>query len=227
MAKQCLVLPRELLEKQSVWQRFTPVDNVISEAISLSPEESVALVKLIAKHGVFMERYGEGGVEERPEWQQIIFYGLLTIGKNLFIYRRAPDEKYDEARLRDSYSAGVGGHIEPFDDSFEISIYRELGEELIFEVDGVEVSFSDQIGKVSIVGLIKDDAAEVGKVHLGLICHVALKEGVVARIREGENVSGEMISLQQYQELLQNPAVEIESWTRLMMKSLGKNLLEG
>ncbi len=216
---KCLAVPRKTLEEMPLWQTLNRVEGIISAAILLSPSEIEELLGIIKNSGVFLERKGPDGIEENPKWQQIIFYGLVMQGNKFFLYRRG-ETTYKEERLRSMVSVGVGGHIEPFDAGDLInSLKREIGEELKLSENGIEIPINPNI---KVVGLIKDEKDGVGKVHLGLVCLIELTDGIEVAIKSNENVWGQMVTHDEYQQMVSSSDSEYtpEGWTELLIKHI-------
>ncbi len=132
-----------------------------------------ALLPALYSYGRFMDR---GEAEENPEFKQFIPYALIIQGGKVLVYTRGKIGA--ERKLHAKRSIGVGGHINPKDiedstDSphrFELALQRELAEEI-----GVAPS---QIISTRFVGIVNEDNAEVGRVHLGLVYVVEVFESV-------------------------------------------------
>ena len=153
---QCLVVPKQMLESASFWPKLPRTEGVISAAILLPPSEIQELLEVINKNSVFMERKGPDGVEEKPEWQQIISYALIVQGNKFFLYQRGKTATYKEERLRSKISAGVGGHVEPSDASgFTSSLKREIEEEIRLSKNGVEIIVGEAFSKIKIIGYLR------------------------------------------------------------------------
>lgn len=108
--------------------------------------------------------------EENPKKKQIIPYILLQSadGQLTAAYNR----KGSEARLHDLWSVGIGGHINPEDQSGQpeefneilmAGLTRELDEELTERPDGDQLEF---------LGVISEDITPVGSVHLGAVFRI-------------------------------------------------------
>lgn len=191
--------------------------------VVLSLEEVREILSMVEEYKEFKERYGAKGIEDKPEFQQIIFYAALKRGEKFFVYERGgQDSKYDEARLKSKISVGVGGHIEPFDTNLMNSLYRELAEEVCFLKNGQEIK-AKEAGEIKILGMLKDDTDEVGSVHLGLVCEVILQDPKIeVQVKGEENVRGEMVSFEEYQSLLKKGFVP-EGWTEVVVEHLFGN----
>jgi predicted NUDIX family phosphoesterase len=224
MAK-CLVVKRKILEKTHFWQRLPRVDGKICGMVKLSPGEIKEFLKIVEENKEFFKNWGAEGIEDKPEWQQIIFYGLIRQGEKFFVYQRGgEDSKYKEQRLQLKISAGVGGHIEPFDTSLIDSLYRETDEEVEFWKSGKEINLRDspELAEVKILGILKDDTNEVGAVHLGLVCEVNLRDPEVEiKIRgDQENIEGRMMRIKEYQDWVKRGLATPETWTEILTEYL-------
>lgn len=102
--------------------------------------------------------------------KQVIPYVLLQTRdfKQTAVYNRQGSEK----RLHDLWSIGIGGHINPVDDtgvetSFKQALMagmdRELDEELESRPDSEKPAF---------LGMISEDKTNVGRVHLGAVFRI-------------------------------------------------------
>jgi len=233
---QCLVVKKEILEKTDFWQKI-PKDRQgnLCGFLRLKPFQIKEFLKIVESHRQFKERHGLRGVEFRKEWQQIIFYGLIRQKDKFFVYQRGgKNSQYREKRLREKISVGLGGHIEPFDNNLIDSLYREFDEEIALKKGKRAINLKDKRGHVDqksfanlaeirILGLIKDETDEVGKVHLGLACEINLiNPDLKVGLKGDENAKGEMMSFKKYQDLIKGKKVIPESWTKIFMKELFK-----
>ncbi len=107
-------------------------------------------------------------LEQEPAFRQTIPYVLLRVGDRFIRYVRT--RRGSEARLHDSMSIGLGGHIELSDitssgncvdlpASFRNAAQREVSEEL-GEVDCIAQEW---------MGVLVDNDSEVGRVHIGVV----------------------------------------------------------
>lgn len=234
---QCLVIHKSKIESLDIWKKITrekESSETLSVFLSLEKEEINELIRAIQEYKIFKERHGDNGVESNPEWQQIVFYGLIVKGKKFFTYTRGTPEKnkgQEEGRLSGKLTVGVGGHIEPFDTNFTNSLYREIDEEVAFIKDGarldfrngggdVDISSLNKIISVEINGVIKNDSDDVGKVHFGIF-YVAriLDDSIDVEIKDDyENEFGSLVDMEEYITLTKRGGIP-ESWTELVMKS--------
>src|ERR671930_1451454 len=110
--------------------------------------------EVIRTRSFFMPR---AEVEEDPTYQQIIPYVVFRHGDRYLLTKRL--RASTEKRLRQLYSLGVGGHINPEDlsggDPISDGMRREWQEEVVYE------------GSLSaaLLGLLNDESSPVSKVH--------------------------------------------------------------
>jgi|SRR3989344_2881060 len=140
--------------------------------------------------------------------------------KHVFAYKRAPDERYTEKRLRDKWSCGIGGHVDkpnekdPTEKILLDSIRRELEEEVNMKT----------YPNPKIIGYINDDSNEVGKVHFGIVAIVETEEEVTEG--DDEMVYGKLYSIEELEQLFSSPENEIETWTMLSWPCIKSYLLQ-
>jgi predicted NUDIX family phosphoesterase len=162
--------------------------------------------RLIRERSCFMPRRD---VEEDPGYQQVIPYVVFRHGDRYLLTRRL--KASSEKRLRHLYSLGVGGHINPEDvangDPVLDGMRREWEE---------EVAYAGRI-TARLLGLIHEESAPVGRVHLGV---VFLVEGDLPEIaiRETEKLSGELLTLDE----MRIHYLEMESWSQIVYDTLAR-----
>jgi predicted NUDIX family phosphoesterase len=148
-----------------------------------------------------------GEVEEDPAYLQIISFVVFRFGDRYFLTKRL--RASTERRLRQRYSLGVGGHLNPGDhaggDVIDGGMRREWDEEV--DYDGTFVS--------RLVGVLNDSSAPVSRVHLGL---VFLADGSTPdiRIREVKKLSGELLTLDE----MRIYYLDMEGWSQLVYDRL-------
>jgi predicted NUDIX family phosphoesterase len=157
---------------------------------------------------------------------------LIRQGDKFFVYQRggSNNSQYKETRLQSKVSIGIGGHIEPFDNGLIDSLYREFDEEVILkknnqiidlrdEKGGINKELFSQLAEIKILGLIKDESDEVGKVHTGLITEInLLSPDLSIEIRDHEeNVKGQMMNFKEYQTWIDQGEVIPEEWTKIVV----------
>jgi len=152
--------------------------------------------------------------EDDPTLKQIIPYVVFTHEGKILRYLRGA--KSGEKRLVSKASIGIGGHINDGDeglfsfdeDAYRAAVRREITEEL--RLGG---GFGERM-----VGLINDDATEVGKVHLGVVHLCELENPAVepgeAAIRELKFLSPDQLRAER-DGLESWSAIVLDQWERL------------
>ncbi len=158
-------------------------------------------------------RFMERDLAERdPRYKQIIPYVILRYRDTLFSYVRGKGSS--ESRLIASRSIGLGGHIEPSDQSLFASdrdLYvkaarREVDEEVQIETTWIE----------RIIGLVNDESTEVGKVHFGIVHLWDVAEPRVMK-REHLITKAGFVPIA----TLENNSAQLETWSRLALEMVG------
>lgn len=173
----------------------------ISGRTGLLTEDREAMLDIIINEHEFIDR---PAAEEDPSYKQIIPYVVLKQKGRVFSTRRL--NKGGESRLHGKLSIGIGGHINPVDETDRRSVLmkgleRELKEEVYIQRRG------DLVPQ----GFINDDGNGVGVVHLGL-CFSMEVEGEVS-VKETEKLSGSWLSLQELRSEYDN----METWSQIAL----------
>lgn len=190
--ERVLVVETEILNKY-----LQNIDGLIRE----NREEIVETI--IDKHE-FMDR---PLAEEDPSYRQIIPYVILRQGDKIFTTRRL--NKGTETRLHGKLSIGIGGHINPVDETDREKVLmkgleRELEEEVYIE----------KRGELKPLGVINNASDGVGSVHLGL-CFEMEVQGEV-KVRETEKLEGLWMTVS---ELMENRDY-MEGWTQIAVEAI-------
>jgi predicted NUDIX family phosphoesterase len=159
--------------------------------------------RVIREQSFFMPR---AEVEEDPSYQQVIPYVVFRHRDRYFLTRRL--RASSERRLRQQYSLGVGGHINPGDqgdDPIQDGMRREWEEEVVY------------VGRFEahLLGLINDDSSPVSKVHLGVVFLVDGDSPEIA-IKETDKLSGELLTLDE----MRIYYLGMESWSQIVYDRL-------
>lgn len=177
------------------------------EFLGFMPAEEKDFSKTILSNFEYKERTDE--LEYNFDFQQIIPYIWIVnpTTKHVFAYRRAPDTKYDEARLRDKWSGGIGGHIDKVnplpENPIELAAMRELQE---------EVTIAGDI-KLKLAGFINSDIGSVEKAHFGVAFIVETENEVTKG--DDEMVHGKFYSLEEIEKVFSDPNNQVEAWTQI------------
>lgn len=172
------------------------------------------LERRMAAHYQVMRR---GHAEQNPKYKQPIPYALLRKGDRYFSYERLGGSA--EQRLHGKLSIGVGGHMNqvPGEENFHqlllANLKREINEELILE--------GSDLSHIRTIGLINDDASEVGRVHIGVLVAIDLPESSQVTVKEKDKLAGSWKSLK----VLRKSDIyqRMESWSALAVNTLIEN----
>ncbi len=186
-----LVLPREIALGPVPWHgiRLEGVGEVLAA---------------IPRHGRFLPR---AEVEDDDRWQQVIPHLVVRSGQSVLAMRRLG--RGSERRLRGQVTLGVGGHINAEDGPLEVAFLRGCLREWAEEV----VSPAPATGRL--VGLIKDGAGEVGRVHLGVLVMVTAGAAGVT-VREEDKLEGRLLEVPDLEVLY----LEMETWSQFVYDRL-------
>jgi predicted NUDIX family phosphoesterase len=195
-------------------------------------------VLAVRRSVLFRYRHFEGFCPKEGEFKDLIlesyFYGLRTPefehnesvkqiipctvllnskAKKVFAYRRANDERCAEARLRNKWSIGVGGHIETQDDHnpIEAGMWRELREEISME----------NYPRPELLGYLNWERG-VHQYHFALLFLGDTEDDV--RIGDGEISCCGFYSVPEFDGLLASNTVAVEEWSRLAWPFIRKRL---
>jgi predicted NUDIX family phosphoesterase len=127
----------------------------------------------------------------------------LRDGELVFLMKRT--RAGGDARLHDHFTIGVGGHMNPGDDSMVGGLMREWHEEL-------EAAF---IPEFRFLGLLNDDTVEVGMHHLGVV-YVADAAGRSVAVRETHKLSGSFETVATVRDVYDR----METWSQLALDAL-------
>lgn len=196
MPEHVLVIPRSLFDELGSFQGFHP------------DAERYLSAMLAPGANFFMER---PAAELDPTHKQLIPYSLFHHQGRYLCYTRGGAS--GEKRLHSKRSVGIGGHINPVDESHDglgrslyfNSIDREITEELILAGGHTQ----------RVIGLINDDSNEVGSVHLGVV-HVFDLENDQVQSNEDAIQDLAFHSL----ESLVADIDSLESWSRICIEHL-------
>jgi len=167
-------------------------------------KENSEVLKRIVQNGLFLRR---SELEEDPSFKQIIPYAIISHKESFYLFRRTSGQT--EKRLRNKFSLGVGGHMNPNDnmESKEQYLIDELKRELFEEVKLLNGCFIEDI---EFIGFINDDTIPVGRVHIGLLynIHVSNKE---VYINETDKMTADWIDKPNLAEFYEG----METWTKI------------
>lgn len=188
------------------------------EWIGINPE-FYRIIDIVRKYHKFLPRFGEHGVEENPEWQQIIPFGVLSSQGKIFSYVKS--DRSSEARLHKERMIGIAGHLRKRDTADYGSLIgwfrREWCEEI--EYHGLPFAFP--------IGVIHDPSRPVSALHLGfafLLCGDELSVRIKAH---EELVEAKWLTLEELTEINKKEKrrglLGIDNWSLQVMEFLESN----
>jgi len=173
----------------------------------LKPYEYLCI--LLDPHNNFFTPRSKAECE--PEYKQLIPYVVLRHRDSVFSYVRGKNSS--ESRLIARRSIGVGGHIEPSDQSL-FSSDREMYLAAACREVNEEVKL-DTMYREHVVALINDDSTDVGKVHFGIMHIWDVAEPTVTK-REGLITQAGFVGIED----LKKNINELETWSQIALKVL-------
>ena len=191
-----LVIPRSLFDQLGSFQGFQPdVQHYLPSILD-------------TKNNFFMAR---PDAENDPTHKQLIPYSIFHHAGRFLSYTRGG--KGGEKRLVAKRSIGIGGHINPIDQTQD-----HMGEQTYFNSIEREIAEELRIGGThtqTVVGLINDDSNEVGQVHLGVVHLFELSSDDVASNEEAI----QDLQFVPLADLVAN-ADHLESWSKICVDYL-------
>ena len=150
--------------------------------------------------------YPREQAEYDPTLKQIIPYVVIRQEGRYFLLRRL--KKQTESRLHDKLSLGVGGHINPTEetggDVIEAGLRRELAEEV----------FVEKVRSLTCVGVLNENNGGVSDYHTGLV-YLLEAEGEV-RVLETEKMSGGWVTPAELLECCEG----LETWSQIVFRQM-------
>ncbi|MCE4956255.1 NUDIX domain-containing protein [Macrococcoides caseolyticum] len=196
--EQIIVVNRETI--------FSHEKNHFNGFISIEDQKALEIYETLSKYEV--KRRGD--MEEDPSYKQLISYCILENENNeILVYERLSGG--GEARLHGLSSIGIGGHMNQLDDTqIEGVLLENAARELEEEVGVKNVNPQN----LNLIGFINDDDNEVGRVHIGLVFKLKVKQREVF-VNETDTLKIDWVS----ETGLMNDA-EYESWSRIIIESI-------
>jgi predicted NUDIX family phosphoesterase len=200
--EQVYVVPRSALFGGEWPQGYVP----------LASADAAALLSDLRRLGRFEPR---PEAEQTPSWKQVIPYCVIRRPGEVFCVQRKAAAT--EVRLHGKLSIGLGGHVNPESGPVDADFFRRaLLAELTEELEWQDLPAT----KPRLLGLLNDDATEVGSVHVGLVFAVDWPtnrpELPPLQVREVSKLAGGFLPLVELQPLWQDPA-RFESWSRVLL----------
>jgi predicted NUDIX family phosphoesterase len=191
--ERVLVLPRDAVPGGCDFLGLKPMQHADLEALR----------RAVASEARWLDRVS---AEQDPSHKQLIPYVVVRDADQVFLMERT--DAGGDPRLHGRATIGVGGHLNPVDDSvdpLESGLRREWREELDAEW---EPEFAP-------IGFLNDDRNPVGAVHLGVVFEVQAA-GRAIDVRERDKLSGRMASLTE----VRAGWDRMETWSQLVAEAL-------
>lgn len=208
-----------------VVKRYDLFDRSFPHGFVAAPEPVAQWTRRIREKGFYLERRH---AEQDSSFKQIIPYTLVLHGDDVLLLRRL--SKGGEARLHGKLSIGVGGHINPIDGDGGATAHAGPGASAAVDVldAGCRRELEEEIHircpyTLTSVGVINDDASDVGSVHFGLV-NIARCETPEVTIREAEVMEGSFVSRAELSELARTEGGRFETWSSLIIERLDEAL---
>lgn len=194
MPERVLVLPRADVPGGTDFKGLRRVDEHGLEVLRSA----------VDRRGRYLER---SLAEEDPTHKQLIPYVVVRDGEAVFLMHRT--DAGGDPRLHGKASIGVGGHLNPVDES-EDALMAGLRREWSEEVR------ADWEPEFRLVGLLNDDSNPVGSVHLGVVFEVDAA-GRPVDVREHDKLVGAFAGPDE----LAASWDRLETWSQLVAAVLG------
>lgn len=168
------------------------------------------------EHAYFTDRLA---AEENENQKQIIPYVVIRKGNKVLAYMRS--KKSGEGRLHNKWSIGIGGHINPKDNTndkiginmiLSNAVTRELYEELEWGD-----TYDQTIESTRELGILYDDKDPVGRVHIGYVLIIDLPESETEypQPREDTIADCQWFTLKQASQLM-----NLEGWSTIVVEAM-------
>lgn len=196
--EQIIVVNRETI--------FSHEKNHFNGFVSIEDQKALEIYETLSKYEV--KRRGD--MEEDPSYKQLISYCILENEHGeVLVYERLTGG--GESRLHGLSSIGIGGHMNQLDDTdIEGVLLQNAARELEEEVGVKDVNPQN----LNLIGFINDDDNEVGRVHIGLVFKLKVKQDEVY-VNETDTLK---IEWKKENTLMKD--AEYESWSRIIIESI-------
>lgn len=214
MSKKCMVIPTNILLEKDL-QGFSTKDFHDYLSIINNPDNQK-----------FLERYETSIIqkipaEKDPSFQQIIPYVVLIHNGKIFLYERPSKGVTNEDRYSRKLSIGLGGHIEPIDESEDDKdlIVKSIQREIQEEVGYYEKLFVNHKGYINFTPkVIETSNQDLDLFHFGVIFTAEIKENNFTSNKEV--VHG---SFKTKEELKSSEVYNrLENWSRVLVENIDR-----
>lgn len=155
-------------------------------------------------------------LETDERFRQLVSYVVFRHASSVLVYRRAP--KGGESRLHGLLSLGVGGHVNAADLVTEAgtvdltaTLHRACSREIAEEVH------CDCVNSLQTIGVIKESATPVSRVHLGVVVECRLDRPDL-RPLDPALVDARFVSVDELPQL----ASQMETWSSALIAPLSR-----
>ena len=184
--------------------------------ISIEPDDIGTLLYTCMPEAKYVDR---PKAEEDEELKQVIPYVIVTRKNKVLAYMRS--KKSGDVRLQEKWSIGVGGHINPEDQSTFSTVHtvcKAVGRELEEEMDWGPLTDAT-VNNIEPYGVIYDDKDAVGRVHIGYVLRIDLDSNNMEYPKACEETIARMDWFTVEEALkLRN----LEGWSKLVLDSMAK-----
>lgn len=168
------------------------------------------------EHAYFTDRQA---AEENEDQKQIIPYVVIRKGRKILAYMRS--KKSGEGRLHNKWSIGIGGHINPEDDTnkkigINMILSNAVTRELLEELEWGD-TYDQTIDNTHEFGILYDDKDAVGRVHIGyvLIVDIPETESEYPQPREDTIADCQWFTLEEASQLM-----NLEGWSTIVIEAM-------
>jgi len=151
--------------------------------------------------------------------KQIIPYVVIRKGDKVLAYQRS--KKSGEGRLHNKWSVGIGGHINPIDETtnakLNMIISNTIQRELLEELEWGETAFVHTVNGINALGLLYDDEDPVGRVHIGYVFTIDIPEDEedYPKPREDTIADCQWFTVKEASKLM-----NLEGWSKIVLEAM-------
>lgn len=218
MAK-CLVIPTSKLKEHEIWKKLFINNSITANAIFIDDSLKKNIYALIEDQKDYKERFNIENLEQNERWQQVICYFLVRQDQSFYAYIRSEkSQDYLDSRMGQKVSVGLGGHIYKEYGKLNKAIISCLKNEVVFKIKDNNVDIKNNL--IDLVGVVKDNRDEVGRMHFGLIYIVDVDKSIDIELITKENFQGWFVTYSKFMhEIVYNKECKykIEGWSQLIL----------
>lgn len=158
-------------------------------------------------------------VETDETKKQLIPYVVICRGNKVLAYQRS--KKSGDKRLHNKWSVGVGGHINPIDETVNATtnliVSKAIQRELLEELEWGKTAFDYTVNNIASFGIIYDDTNPIGRVHIGhvFIVNIPEEEKEYPKPREDTIADCQWFTIQEALKLM-----NLEGWSKIVLEAI-------